>query len=180
MSQAENGQMEGTLEDAGGRWRLRFTRPLGHPPEKVWRAITEPEHLAAWFPQHVSGDWVVGGPLTFRDPQDRGPAFDGQVLAYAPPSLVEFRWGTDVIRLEIEERDGGCTLTLLDTIDEIGKAARDGAGWHECLDLLACHLDGEHPAWPPGQRWAQVHPRYVEAFGPEGATIGPPPGSEPA
>jgi hypothetical protein len=93
---------------------------------------------------------------------------------------VEFRWGTDVIRLEIEERDGGCTLILLDTIDEIGKAARDGAGWHECLDLLAFHLDGEHPAWPPGQRWAQVHPRYVEDFGPEGATIGPPPGSEPA
>jgi hypothetical protein len=25
-----------------------------------------------------------------------------------------------------------------------------------------------------------VHPRYVEAFGPEGATIGPPPGYEPA
>ena len=45
MSQAENGQMEGTLEDAGGRWRLRFTRPLAHPPGKVWRAITEPEHL---------------------------------------------------------------------------------------------------------------------------------------
>ena len=178
MSHAENGQMEGTLEDAGGRWRLRFTRPLAHPPEKVWRAITEPEHLQAWFPQRISGDWVVGGVVTFH--KDLTPDFHGEVLAYAPPSLLEFRWGTDVIRLEIEERDGGCTLTLLDTIDEIGKAARDSAGWHECLDLLACNLDGERPAWRPGQRWAQVHPGYVEAFGPEGATIGPPPGYEPA
>jgi len=25
---------------------------------------------------------------------------------------------------------------LLDTIDELGKAARDGAGWHACLDVL--------------------------------------------
>ena len=37
----------GTLEDLGGRWRLRFTRELAHPQEKVWRAITEPEHLQA-------------------------------------------------------------------------------------------------------------------------------------
>lgn len=28
----------------------------------------------------------------------------------------------------------------------------------------------------PGQRWSEVHPRYVEAFGPEAAAIGPPPG----
>jgi uncharacterized protein YndB with AHSA1/START domain len=170
--------MKGTLGEAGGRWRLRFERPLAHSAEKVWRAITEPAHLQAWFPQRITGEWVVGGVVTFHG--DLVPDFQGEVLAYAPPSLLEFRWGTDVIRLEIEERPGGCTLTLLDTIDEIGKAARDGAGWHECLDLLACHLDGERPAWRPGQRWAQVHPGYVEAFGPGGATIGPPPGYEPA
>ena len=61
----------GKLEDIGGRWRLRFTRELAHPQEKVWRAITEPEHMRAWFPQHVSGDWVVGGPLTFSGPEGR-------------------------------------------------------------------------------------------------------------
>lgn len=178
MTRPEEVRTQGTLEDAGGRWRLRFTRPLAHSPEKVWRAITEPEHLQAWFPQRISGEWVVGGVVTFHS--DLSPDFQGEVLACAPPSLLEFRWGTDVIRLEIEERDSGCTLTLLDTFDEIGKAARDSAGWHECLDLLTCHLDGERPAWRPGQRWAQVHPGYVEAFGPEGATIGPPPGYDPA
>ena len=42
--------MYGELEQLNdGRWRLRFTRALAHPPEKVWRAITEPEHLASWF-----------------------------------------------------------------------------------------------------------------------------------
>jgi uncharacterized protein YndB with AHSA1/START domain len=169
--------MRGTLEDAGGRWRLRFTRALAHPPEKVWRAITEPEHLRAWFPQQVIGDWVVGGELTFSSPAGRGPDFGGQVLAYAPPTLLEFRWGTDVIRLEVEGNGSGCTLTLLDTFDELGKAARDGAGWHECLDRLESHLDGkEQPR--PGQTWAEVHPGYVESFGPAGATIGPPPGDE--
>jgi uncharacterized protein YndB with AHSA1/START domain len=166
----------GKLESTGGRWQLRFTRELAHPQEKVWRAITEPEHLRAWFPQQVTGDWVVGGPLTFSSPEGRGPDFDGEVLAYQPQSLVEFRWGTDVIRLELAGRPDGCTLTLLDTFDELGKAARDAAGWHECLDRLTDDLDAGRLSFTPGQRWSEVHPRYVEAFGPEAAAIGPPPG----
>ena len=172
-----NTQLMGTLEEAGGRWRLRFTRSLAHPPEKVWRAITEPEHLQAWFPQRITGDWVVGGTLTFSDADGRGPDFDGQVLAYVPPSLLEFRWGTDLIRLEVEPAAGGSTLTLLDTIDALGKAARDSAGWHVCLGNLSADLDGQ-PA-PAGDRWLAVHSGYVESFGPEAATIGPPPGYDP-
>ena len=167
----------GKLEEIGGRWRLRFTRELAHPQEKVWRAITEPEHMRAWFPQRVSGDWVVGGRLTFSSPEGRGPDFDGEVLAYQPQSLVEFRWGTDVIRLELAGRPGGCALTLLDTFDEVGKAARDAAGWHECLDRLADDLDFGRLSFRPGERWAEVHPAYVARFGPEAATLGPPPGS---
>jgi uncharacterized protein YndB with AHSA1/START domain len=169
----------GTLEEAGDHWRLRFTRQLAHQPAKVWRAITEPEHLQAWFPQRITGDWVAGGKLRFSDPDGRGPDFYGEVLAWDPPSRVEFSWGPDVIRLEIEPADGGCTLTLLDTIGELGKAARDGAGWHECLDHLASHLDGR-PGAPAGQCWARVHPGYVDAFGPQASVIGPPPGYEPA
>ena len=166
--------MNGTLEDLGGRWRLRFTRELGHPQEKVWRAITQPEHLSAWFPQRISGDWVVGGKLVFSSPEGLGPDFHGEVLACQPPSVLEFTWGTDTIRLELEPAGEGCRVTLLDTFGELGKAARDAAGWDECVDRLARHLDGTAPL-PPGQRWAEVHPGYVEAFGPEAATIGPPP-----
>ena len=32
----------------------------------------------------------------------------------------------------------------------------------------------EAPDWAPEGRWAEVHPGYVERFGPEAATIGPP------
>jgi uncharacterized protein YndB with AHSA1/START domain len=164
--------MNGVLEDLGGRWRLRFTRELAHPRERVWRAITEQEHLRAWFPDEVTGAWVPGGPLTFSSGQVG--QFDGKVLAVEPPSVLEFRWGTDVLRLEVAERAGGCTLTLLDTFDEQGKAARDAAGWHECLDRLDAHLDGRAVAWAAGERWGQVHPGYVAEFGPAGSSIGPP------
>jgi uncharacterized protein YndB with AHSA1/START domain len=161
----------GTLEPAGDRWRLRFVRELAHPVERVWRAITEPAHLAAWFPQRIAGDWEPGATLTFESEQ--GPAFRGEVVAVEPPRLLEFTWGTDLIRIEVSERDGGATLTLLDTFGEQGKAARDAAGWHACLDLLGAHLDGA-AAPDVGGRWAAVHPEYVGSFGPAAATIGPP------
>src|SRR3954447_13909186 len=166
--------MNGTLEQTAAGPRLRFTRQLAHPPEKVWRALTEPEHLKAWFPDTiVVEEWTVGAPLRFEHPDFR---FDGEVLAVEPPSLLEIRWGTDTIRLEVEPDGDGTRLTLLDTIDELGKAARDAAGWHACLDQLAAHLDGEQPP-DSSDRWRAVHPGYVEAFGPDAATIGPPDGA---
>jgi uncharacterized protein YndB with AHSA1/START domain len=166
----------GTLEQAGGgRWRLRFTRDLPHPQPKVWRAITEPGHLRAWFPQRITGEWVTGGELRFSDPEGRGPDFTGEVLAYAPESVLAFRWGTDEIRIELEPGPGGCRFTLLDTFGELGKAARDAAGWHVCLDALGRELSGDTSPLPPG-RWAEVHPGYVETFGAAAAAIGPPGG----
>ena len=47
--------MEGTLDRSGDRWALTFVRRLPHRPEKVWRALTEAEHLAAWFPSEIHG-----------------------------------------------------------------------------------------------------------------------------
>lgn len=164
--------MYGDLEAAGDQWRLRFRRQLPHTPEQVWRAITEPEHLQAWFPQRIVGPWQVGGMLRF---EGDGGSFEGQVLRYQPETLLEFRWGTDIIRLEVTPRGGGTTLTLLDTFADVGKAARDGAGWHTCLDTLAYELEGLEAPWEsPQPRWAAVHPGYVEKFGPAAATVGPP------
>jgi uncharacterized protein YndB with AHSA1/START domain len=91
--------MYGTLEQLDdGRWRLRFTRTFAHPVEKVWRAITEPEHLAAWFPTTIDGARAAGAPLHFTFPEGEAPPFDGEMIAYEPPSVMEFRWGSRFAR----------------------------------------------------------------------------------
>ena len=166
--------MLGTLDQIDGRWRLRFTRHLKHPPPKVWRALTEPEHLSAWFPTAIEGERAAGARLRFVFPDDEGPTLDGEMLAYEPPSLLEFRWGEDTLRFELRPDGDGSVLTFVSIFDELGRAARDAAGWHTCLDLLERELGGERPPWAPGERWKEVHPSYVERFGPEAATIGPP------
>ena len=164
--------MVGDLVRADERWQLRFRRELRHPVSKVWKALTKPEELRMWFPDtvHVAA-WRVGEKMEFTDENQRIEPFDGEVLAYDPPRLLEFRWGTDIIRLEVEPRGDGSVLTLVDTIDELGKAARDGAGWHLCLDALERALEGSKS---PGRDWESVRVEYVEKFGPEASTIGPP------
>ena len=163
----------GTLTRQGNRWTLTFTRRLAHSREKVWRAVTEPEHLAVWYPQEIVGERKAGAPLRFVS--SAGDGFDGQMLVFDPPEIMEFTWGADRLRIELQADGAGTLLTLTDTFDDLGKAARDGAGWHECLDRMVSDLDGTPPR-PWGERWREVHPRYVTHLGPDAATIGPPPG----
>jgi uncharacterized protein YndB with AHSA1/START domain len=167
----------GTLEKAGEQWRLTFTRHFSHPLEKVWRAVTEPEHRKAWFPDVMMGELEAGAPLKFVTAT--GDGFDGEMLVFDPPAVMELMWGTDLLRIELEPDGDGTRLTLVDTFGELGKAARDGAGWHECLDRLVGSVHGAAPR-PWGEPWMELFVAYKARVGPEAATIGPPPGWEPS
>ena len=116
--------MYANLQAAGTRWTLEFARELPHPPEKVWRAITEPEHLAAWFPARVEGERREGARLSFVFENDEGPTLDGEVLRYDPPSLFEFVWGDEILRFTLTATHTGTRLEFLNTFDDLGKAAR--------------------------------------------------------
>jgi hypothetical protein len=77
------------------------------------------------------------------------------------------------LRFELHPDAGGTVLHFTVRLGEPGKAARDGAGWHACLDLLECDLSGRTPPWTSPERWRQVHVTYVERFGPEASPLGP-------
>src|SRR6185295_15200411 len=106
----------GKLEADGDRWRLTFVRRLAHPQEKVWRAVTEPEHQAVWFPDEMVGDRRAGAALRFVT--RTGDGFDGEMVVFEPPSVMEFMWGTDRLRLELRPDGDGTILTLTDTFAE--------------------------------------------------------------
>ena len=59
-----------------GRPSVRVEREYPHPIEKVWRAVTTPEHLGQWFPSPVEIDLRPGGQVRFGafsgTPSERG------------------------------------------------------------------------------------------------------------
>lgn len=167
------GELEQTRD---GRWELRFERRLAHPVERVWRAVTEPSHLAAWFPTTIDGERAAGARLRFTFPGGEAEPMEGVMLAYDPMSLMELQWGPDIVRIELEPISIGTLLQLLTVLEDRGKGARDGAGWHVCLDALGADLDGAaaEAARERMNDWGRAHAHYVDAFGPEAATIGPP------
>ena len=165
----------GTLDQSGAAPVLRYERRLTHSPEKVWRALTEPEQLAAWFPTTIEGARVAGAALRFSFPPEMpiGP-MQGEVVRIEPPRLLEFTWGPDTLRFELAGSGDGTVLSLSVILEELGKAARDGAGWHSCLELLALELDNRPDRGQSSDIWRRVHPSYVEHFGAEASTLGPP------
>jgi uncharacterized protein YndB with AHSA1/START domain len=167
-------EVDGTLEQTGEGWQLRFTRQLNHPTEKVWRAISEPEHLTAWFPFDIEGSRQTGASLRFAFRHDEGPSLEGTMALYEPPSTLELSWAGETLRFELQPYGHGTRFTLLNIFDELGKASRDAAGWHVCLDALAYHLDEQPPPRTSSERWSEVHPIYVKRFGAAASTIGPP------
>ncbi len=165
---------DGTLTHDGDLSVLRYRRRLAHSQDKVWRALTEDEHVAGWFPTTIEGERAAGAPLHFSFRESEGEPFDGEMLVFDPPACMELRWADDVLRFELVGEGAGCVLSLTVTFPEHDKGARDAAGWHVCLEQLSFVCAGDPPPWRPPDRWRAVHARYVERLGTEASTIGPP------
>jgi uncharacterized protein YndB with AHSA1/START domain len=74
---------------------LTVERELPHPPEKIWRVLTESALIADWL---MPNDFApeAGRSFAFRAapmPHWNG-VVDGEVLAVEPPALLVYRWDT--------------------------------------------------------------------------------------
>jgi uncharacterized protein YndB with AHSA1/START domain len=160
------------------RWELRFERTLDQPAAEAWRALTDPQRLRAWFPFAVEfdGDCAPGARLRFLSPDGSGESIEGEVLECRRPHRFEFRWGGgELVRFDLEPIGPDSTrLTVVNTIDDVGKASRDAAGWHVALDRLAAHLAGREPEPAPPDRFLELFRDYAQSFGDEASTVEPP------
>ena len=94
----------GTLSEHEGEWQVTFVRRLHHPIEKVWRALTETEHMKAWFPDEMVGERRAGAPLKFISEQ-MNETYEGEMLVFEPQSVMELQWGpTNKLRVEVQPR----------------------------------------------------------------------------
>jgi len=149
------------------RWSVRLTRRYPHPVDRVWRAVSDPEHMAAWFPSSVtfvgSDAPEVGVEVRFGAPMDGLPAQTGIVTDCDPPRLLAFTWDTDHLRFELSPDADGTEVVLLHTFDDLPGAASFAAGWEGCTEALYIDLAGD--AVPEWSRAERRHEQLVGAFG---------------
>jgi uncharacterized protein YndB with AHSA1/START domain len=143
---------------------VRFERTFAHPPGAVWRAITNPAELEAWFPTTVEFSALTpGSPIEFHFAEDRYPSMRGEVREVVDQQRLAFTWGEDVLTFELEPRDDGasCRLAFTVVLDAAEKAARDSAGWETCLDGLEALIAGRAPERPAHDaRWQKYYDQY--------------------
>ena len=126
---------------------LTITRLLAAPPERVWRAFTAPEELAAWFwpgawATSVTVDLRVGGRYRIES-EPVGMAVGGEYVVIDPIDLLRqtWQWDGDAAETLVTIRftpDGlGTELEIVHerfTTDE--EVATHLQGWNDCLDRL--------------------------------------------
>lgn len=137
--------MSDTLHPVGGKWALHFERRLAHAPEKVWHAITDPEHLSQWYPFTATElDPRVGGVIRFRD--EEGTELHAEITEFQPPKIFAFQeyhqqTGTHGLHFELEPDGEGCRLVFTHTFADKTWATQTETGWTRCLDALTRALD---------------------------------------
>lgn len=118
---------------------LDFERQLDHPPERVWRALTQKELLGEWImPSNFEPE--VG--KSFAMAAEWGEV-TGEVLAVEPEERLSYTWNgpglTSEVTWTLTPKDGGTLLRLDHTkIPSDSKQAYHGAkaGWPRFLDAL--------------------------------------------
>ena len=162
------------VEKDGEKWTLVLVRELHHSPEKVWRAITEPEHLRAWAPFDANGNLdTVGGKVKLTTVGAPSPHVTETTIKRADaPRLLEYNWGGFDMRWQLEPLNGGTRLTLWTNIDR-RYIAMGAAGWHVCFDVLDRYLTGQpigRIVGPDAMKvdgWQRLHAEYAKQFSTE-------------
>jgi uncharacterized protein YndB with AHSA1/START domain len=131
-----------------GRIEHEITYP--HPPERVWRALTDSADLSVWL---MPTDFVaeVGHEFTFDARPSLG-IITGAVLAVDRPRLLSMRWsgvfGDTIVTFTLAATHGGTCLRVEHTAwPDVHRRHRDDFdhGWHDKLTHDLATLLAERP-----------------------------------
>jgi uncharacterized protein YndB with AHSA1/START domain len=160
------------VQKDGAKWTLVLVKELRHSPDKVWLAITDPEHLREWAPFDADASLgKVGNAVkltTVGAPKLH--VTETTVTRADAPKMLEYKWGGNEMRWELEALGKGTRLKLWTTIDR-RFISMGAAGWHICFDVLDRLLAGEpmgRMVGPDAIRfggWQQLNAEYARQFG---------------
>jgi uncharacterized protein YndB with AHSA1/START domain len=168
----------------GEKWALILVRELRHSPEKVWQALTDPAQLREWAPFDADRSLgKAGTKVKLTTVGAPAPHITETVVTRAEaPKVLEYTWGGNEMRWELEAIGGGTRLTLWTSIDR-RFISMGAAGWHICFDVLDRLLSGSPLGRIAGIEvmrfggWQRLNAEYAKQFGVE-MPAWPPPGGQ--
>jgi uncharacterized protein YndB with AHSA1/START domain len=116
---------------------LTLHRRLPHPIDRVWRAVTEPAELAAWF-VGPPAPWTpaLGETFTALDSE-------GRITVCEPPRAFAWEWDIQRFRFDLAPDGDGTRLTFTHRYDpSYGPADQHAVGWETYFTRLDAHLAG--------------------------------------
>jgi uncharacterized protein YndB with AHSA1/START domain len=158
----------------GEKWTLVLVRDLPHPPAKVWTAMTDPAHLREWAPFDSDRSLgAVGTAMLTTVGAPKPHVTESRITRADAPRVLEFDWGGQDIRWELEPIAGnGTRLTLWHNIDR-RYIAMGAAGLHISIDVLERSLAGQPigrsvgPAAMKDEGFQRLHAEYAKLLGVE-------------
>ena len=158
------------VQKDGDRWTLVLGRELRHSPERVWHALTDPASLREWAPFDADRSLASVGPVKLSTVGTPTPQVSETEITRADaPNVLEYRWGENDLRWQLEPLGDGTRLTLWHNIDR-KFISMGAAGWHICLDVLDHFLADD----PLGRivagdamnfEWPRLNSEYAKQFG---------------
>ena len=121
------------------------------PPEKVWRALTDPQLIKKYmFGSEVRTDWKPGSPITWQGEFEGRKYMDkGEIIAVEPGRRLEISHFSPLsgqedrpenyhrVSYELQQTDGGTSLRLTqDNSSSAEEAEHSAATWQMMLDGL--------------------------------------------
>ena len=161
----------GRVNKEGDTWKLVLVRELRHGPELVWNALTDPAQLTQWATFDADRNLGAVGPVTLATLGAPQAAAECVVRRSDKPKLLEYNWGGNDLRWELEATDAGTRLTLWAMIPK-RYIAWGAAGWHICFEVLEHLLAGDAMGRITGPEafkhdWQRLTAEYADHLGVE-------------
>jgi uncharacterized protein YndB with AHSA1/START domain len=129
----------------------KTTITFEEPIEKVWKGLTDPAIVKAYFfGTNLKSDWKVGSPITFSGEWEGKTYVDGGIiLEIDAPKLLKYTYWSSMsgtedkpenynnITYELDENDGETTLVITqDGVKSEEAAHHSEQNWKTVFDAL--------------------------------------------
>ncbi|MDQ2647752.1 MAG: SRPBCC domain-containing protein [Myxococcota bacterium] len=126
------------------------------PRDRVWKALTEPAEVKAYFfDTELETSWRPGSPLFFRG-EWQGKQYEdrGKVLSFEPPHSLSYDYWSSfsgledkpelrqIVRYDLDEQDGGTRVRAHQSnFDTQERAEHSEQNWRGVLEALKKYVE---------------------------------------